>query len=57
MNWKLLHHFIAEPQDKQSVHPMDTEDQVAAILTGVEGNCLAYAEFIGSIHTCRIRML
>ena len=57
MSRKLRHHFITDPQGKQSVHRMDTEDLVAAILTGVEGNRLVYAEFIGSIHTCRIRML
>lgn len=46
MSEKHLHRYIAEFAGSQNAHPLDTDDQMAAVVRGADGTQLRYADLV-----------
>ena len=58
-NWSAKHtsRYVAEFAGRHNVRPLDTEDQMAAIVCNAEGRRLPYADLVGPKHTRLPKML
>ena len=51
MSRKHLHRYVSEFRGRHNSRPMDTEQQMEAMVQGAEGKPMTYTEVIGPVET------